>query len=267
MNSLSCLKASLWSVVIVTGMTGSAFAGHGHGGGGHAGGGHGGGHHGGMGGGTMHHGGGTTHHHGGNYGGSYYGGGYSGLRFGIGGLGYGSGYGGYGGYGYGGSPYGYGSRYYSTPQYYTTPTYSYPSTVIINSTPSVPAPSYDNGPIVILAPAANDKPIEYTLNGQSFTMKPGQSQKFNHDRDWIVDFDRGDGKSSAQYGLKAATYKFKMTDKGWELFEAATPEPPTAAAQGEEPKPIDLVKPVEKTVPQKGTDEAPAPAKAEGDGK
>ena len=117
-----------------------------------------------------------------------------------------------------------------------------------------------------LAPAANDKPIEYTLNGLSFTMKPGQSQKFNHDRDWIVGFDRGDGKGSAQYGLKAATYKFKMTEKGWELFEAATPEPPTAAAQGEEPKPIDLVKPVEKTVPLKGTDETPTPAPAQGEG-
>ena len=268
MNSIRSLKASLWSVVIVTSLTGSAFAGHGHAGGGgghvgggHIGGGHVGGHHGGMGGGRMHHGGGHS-------GGSYYSGGNSGLRFGFGGLGYGSGY---GGYGYGGSPYGYGSGYYSAPRYYyTTPTYSYPSTMIINSTPSTPAVSYDNGPIVILAPAANDKPIEYTLNGLSFTMKPGQSQKFNHDRDWIVGFDRGDGKGSAQYGLKAATYKFKMTEKGWELFEAATPEPPTAAAQGEgegeEPKPIDLVKPVEKTVPQKGTDETPTPAPAQGEG-
>ena len=104
----------------------------------------------------------------------------------------------------------------------------------------------------------------------SFSMKPGQSQKFNHDRGWIVDFNRGDGKGSAQYGLKALTYKFKMTDKGWELFEAATPEPPTAAAaQGEEPKPIDVVKPAEKADQPKKTEEAPtpAPAKAEGDTK
>ena len=229
----------------------------------------------------MHHGGGTTHHHhngGSYYGGGYYGGsGYSCLRFG---LGYGSGFGGYGyggypygsgfgDYGYGGYPYGYGSGLYSTPRYYystptyTTPTYSYPSTVIINSTPSVPAPSFDNGPIVITSPAANDKPIEYTLNGQSFTMKPGQSQKFNHDRDWIVGFDRGDGKGATQYSLKASAYKFKKTDNGWELFEAAKPEPPTAssAAQGEEPKPIDLVKPVEQTVqPKKATPDAPVPA-------
>ena len=274
MTSFSSLKAWMWSVVIVTSLTGSAFAQHGHGGGGHAGGGHSGG---------AHHGGGTTHHHhgGGNYyGGGYGGGGYSGLRFGFGGLGYGSGYGGYGGYGYGGSPYGYGygSGLYSTPRYYystpnyTTPTYSYPSTVIINSTPAAPAPTFDNGPIVITSPATNDKPIGYTLNGQSFTMKPGQSQKFNHDRDWIVGFDRGDGKGATQYGIKAAAYKFKMTANGWELFEAAIPEPPTAssAAPGEAPQPIDLVQPVEQTVrPRKVLPEAPTPAldKAEGDTK
>ena len=275
MTSFSSLKAWMWSVVIVTSLTGSAFAQHGHSGGGHAGGGHSGG---------AHHGGGTTHHHhhgGGNYfGGGYYGGGYSGLRFGFGGLGYGSGYGGYGGYGYGGSPYGYGygSGLYSTPRYYystpnyTTPTYSYPSTVIINSTPAAPAPTFDNGPIVITSPATNDKPIGYTLNGQSFTMKPGQSQKFNHDRDWIVGFDRGDGKGATQYGIKAAAYKFKMTANGWELFEAAIPEPPTAssAAPGEAPQPIDLVQPVEQTVrPRKVLPEAPTPApdKTEGDTK
>ena len=262
MNSFRSLKVSMWGLVIVTSLTGSAFAQHGHGGGGHSGGGH----HGGMSGGTAHH-----HHNGGSYyGGGYYGGsGYSGLRFG---LGYGSGF---GGYGYGGYPYGYGSGLYSTPRYYystptySVPSYSYPSTVIINSTPAAPAPSFDNGPIVITSPATNDKPIGYSLNGQSFTMKPGQSQKFHHDRDWIVGFDRGDGKGATQYGLKAAAYKFKMTGNGWELFEAAAPEPPTASsvAPGEAPKPIDLVQPVEQTVQPKAKAEAPAPAKVEGDAK
>ena len=218
MNPFSSFKAWMWSVVIVTGLTGSALAQHGHGGGGHAGGGHGGVHHGG---GTTHH-----HHHGGYSGGGYYGGGYggygySGIRIGIGGLGYGSGYGGYP-YGYG-SGLGYGGGYYSAPRYYSTPTYaaptySYPSTVIVNSAPSIPAPTFDNGPIVITAPASNDQPIEYLLNGQTFTIKPGQSQKFNHDRDWIVDFNRGEGKGTGKYSLKATTYKFKMTANGWLQF-------------------------------------------------
>lgn len=234
MNSFCSVKAWMWSVVIVTGLTGSVLAGHGHGGGGghHGGGGHVGGHHGGWSGGGGHH----HHHHGG-----YYGGGYGGYYRGYSGFGIGLGY---GGYGYGGYPYGYGSgAYYSTPRYYystptyVTPSYSYPSNVIINSTPSVPAPTFDNGPIVIIAPAANDAPVQYTLNGSPFTMKPGQSQKFRHDRDWVIEFDRGEGKGMAQYSLKASAYKFKKTDNGWELFEAAKPEPPV-----DPPAPMDDLK-------------------------
>lgn len=222
MNPFSSLKAWLWSAVIVTGLTGSAFAQHRHSG--------------------SHHSGGSTHHH-------HHSGGSSSFRFSYGGFGYGYPsygfgygygsypyrYGGYSGYGYGGS--GIGLRIYSTPSYYyTTPSYAYPSyaapvystpsTVIVNSAPSIPAPTFDNGPIVITAPASNDKPIEYQLNGQPFTIKPGQSQKFKHDRDWVVEFNRGVGKGTSKYSLKATVYKFKMTDNGWELFEAAKPEPP-----------------------------------------
>ncbi len=173
--------------------------------------------------------------------------------------------GGYGGYGYGGYPsYGFGSSYYSTPRYYystpayTQPTYSYPSTVIVNSAPSIPAPTFDNGPIVITAPATNDKPVEYLLNGQSFTIKPGQSQKFNHDRDWVVDFNRGEGKGTGKYSLKATTYKFKMTNNGWELFEAAKPEPPMDDVSSD----AVIVKPKAPPVAP-----APAPDKTEGDAK
>lgn len=220
----------MWSLAILAGLTGSAFANHkgGSGGGRSGGGGH---HHGGSSGGSgHHHHGGSSHHH--HHHGGYYGGyrGYSGFGIGIGGLGYG--YGGYpygyGGYGYGGYPYGYGTGYYSSPSYYySTPAYSYPSTVIVNTRPAVPAPTFDHGPIVITAPATNEQPVEYALNGQPFSIKPGQSQKFRHDRDWVVDFDRGNGKGAGKYSLKAGTYKFKRTDNGWELFEAAKPDPPT----------------------------------------
>ncbi len=219
MNPFRSLKACMWSAVIVSILAGSAFADHRRGGSGYRGGGSSRG----------------------------YSGGSSSFRFSYGGLGYGYPsygfgygsypyrYGGYSGYGYGGS--GIGLRIYSTPTYYySTPAYTYPSyatpayptpsTVIVNSAPSIPAPTFDNGPIVISAPATNDKPIDYLLNGQPFSIKPGQSQKFKHDRDWIVDFDRGNGKGTGKYSLKATSYKFKMTDNGWELFEAAKPEPP-----------------------------------------
>ncbi len=254
MNPFRSLKACLCSAVIVTCLTAAAFADHRHSGG-------------------------TSHHHHGYSRGS------SSFRFSYGGFGYG--YPSYGyGYGYGGYPYGHGGfgpsiglRIYSTPRYYSTPNYVYPSyaapvysapsTVIMNSPPSIPAPTFDNGPITIVAPASNSKPVEYTLNGQSFTMKPGQSQRFQHDRDWIVTFDRGPGKGTGKYSLKPSVYKFKPTDNGWELFEAAHPEPPTDAASSEPPKPIELVQPLEETVKPKAIPKAPAPApdKAEDDAK
>lgn len=158
------------------------------------------------------------------------------LYIGQGGSGYGRSYGGYGygsGYGYGG----YGSGYYSSPNYYygqsySAPNYYTPSQVYVGSTvvPSGPqAPTFDGGAIVLTNPAANTDSVDYALNGQPFVMKPGQSQRFNHNRDWIVEFNRGDGSSFAKYSLKSATYKFKPTSRGWELFEQADSQPAVGA--------------------------------------
>lgn len=184
------------------------------------------------------------HSHG--YGGSGYGSGFggSGLRLYIG-PGYGSNYG-YGGYGnsyYGGSrSY---SPSYSTPTYvqpsyqYVQPSYQYVAPSIGNYTVTQPirslppTPTFDGGPIVLTNPAANDKPVEYSVNGSRFVIKPGQSQKFVHDREWIVEFDRGQNFGSAQYSLKATNYKFKPTAQGWELFESAG----SVAPRGNAPAP------------------------------
>ncbi|MBC7818291.1 MAG: hypothetical protein IAG10_15500 [Planctomycetaceae bacterium] len=166
------------------------------------------------------------------------------LNIGRGGYGYGRGYGGWGGYGggynrgWGGGYYGggYGSGYYSPGYYgqtYSSPNYYYaPSQVYTDSTvvPSGPqAPTFDGGSIVLTNPATNTETIEYGLNGQAFTMKPGQTQRFTHDRDWIVEFERGVSNNVARYGLKSTSYKFKRTSNGWELFEQADSRPTAGA--------------------------------------
>ena len=222
MSPRSIIKACVLSVVFILGVSNASFAQH-HGGGHHSGGGH-------YSGGSVHHGGGAHNHY---HGGGYYGGGFGG-----------SGYNNY--WGYGAPQYGYGSgfgigiysspqyysppQYYAAPQYYSAPTYStpgysYPSTVGVTPRAPIAQPVFDNGPIVITSPATNGKSIDYTLNGSRFSIKPGQSQKFTHDRDWIVEFSRGNGMGAGQYTLKATTYKFKQTVKGWELFEAANNQP------------------------------------------
>lgn len=180
----------------------------------------------------------ADHRHGG--GGWRGGGGWGGV--GIGGRNFqlyigrgGYGYGGYGG-GWGGYYGGY-SPYYSSPGYYygqtySSPYYYSPGQVYTESTivPSGPqAPMFDGGSIVLTNPATNPDTVEYALNGQPFVMKPGQSQRFTHDRDWIVEFNRGDGSNFARYSLKSATYKFKPTSNGWELFEQADSRPTIGA--------------------------------------
>jgi hypothetical protein len=160
------------------------------------------------------------------------------LNIGRGGYGYGRGYGwgGYGG-GWGGGYYGgYGSGYYSpgyyygqtySSPYYYTPGQVYSDTVVVPSGPQ--APMFDGGSIVLTNPATNPETVEYALNGQPFAMRPGQSQRFTHDRDWIVEFNRGDGSNFARYSLKSATYKFKPASNGWELFEQAESRPSVGA--------------------------------------
>ena len=190
---------------------------------------------------------------GGGWGGIGIGGGGLQLNIGRGGYGYGRGYGGYGygggygpgwgggyyggyGRGWGGGYYGgYGSGYYSPGYYgqtYSSPNYYTPSQVYTDSTvaPSGPqSPTFDGGSIVLTNPATNTETIEYGLNGQTFSMKPGQTQRFTHDRDWIVEFDRGVSNNVARYGLKSTSYKFKRTSNGWELFEQADSRPAAGA--------------------------------------
>lgn len=177
----------------------------------------------------------------GGRGGGYYGGGY---RGGVG-IGIGSGYYGSGYYGSGlsigiGRPYGYGYRgygsggyrpygagyggYYGTPQYYSTPTYIQPAPVY-----TVPSAPISTGDVTILFPSdGTEAVVDYTLNGNSYSMRTGQSQRFPNDRLWTIEFDRGGDFGTARYSLSPGTFKFKLTDRGWELVRAASDLPTPA---------------------------------------
>ena len=161
-------------------------------------GGHHSGHHG------SHHGGHRGGHHGGHHGGH--------SSFGIH-------IGGFGGY-YGGNYY---DRYYARPQvyYYEAETYQ-----------SAPAPPrYSGAPITISNLKGSAGGLTYHLNQWTFTIKPGESQKIKHDRDWVIRFDRGKQQGSAEYSLTGGLYTAKQTPDGWDLFTTnekkdAPPAPP-----------------------------------------
>ena len=175
-----------------------------------------------------HHGGG--HYGGGHYGGGHYGGGlYSGhhhhstghLHLGYGGYGYG-GYGGYGGSGYYPT---YGSGYVNSGVNYYTPPVVVQNVVPSNVVPySIQTSSNgtvaNGGTIKIVNPSDSGGEVSYTLNGNPYSIKPGHAQTIQNDRLWTVAFGSGGTVGNVRYSLQPATYKFKVTDGGWNLFKA-----------------------------------------------
>jgi hypothetical protein len=107
---------------------------------------------------------------------------------------------------------------------------------------STPQATFDNGEITIFSPPTNTVDVEYSLNGVSYTMKPGSMQKFTNDRIWIVNFNIGNGQNT-KYTLATGRYKFKQTEAGIGLFmtqqspeaPAPVPEPDSSATSANEP--------------------------------
>lgn len=88
---------------------------------------------------------------------------------------------------------------------------------------SVPATVYDGGPIVISCPSDAPAPISYVLNGYTYTMKPGESQQFTNDRNWVVQFTRGvPGTADRKYTLSTGKYRFDPSSQGWDLVTDRT---------------------------------------------
>ena len=92
--------------------------------------------------------------------------------------------------------------------------------------PSPPPVTYDNGEIVIFSPPTNTQDAQYTLNGASYTMKPGTLQKFANDRVWTIETNiKG---QVVKYNLSAGRYKFSQNGSVMNLY--TTKEHPEAAS-------------------------------------
>lgn len=60
-------------------------------------------------------------------------------------------------------------------------------------------------------------PVNYSLGGKIFAIKPGESQKRTIERPTVIAFGSGGTKGDLRYTLKPGTYRFIATDKGWDL--------------------------------------------------
>ena len=124
--------------------------------------------------------------------------------------------------------YGYQQPYtYQQPYVYQQPVYQQQYVQNVVPTNVVPYPIQSNvgmiangGTIKILNPAESGGEIRYTLNGTAYSIKPGYAQTIQNDRNWTVDFGSGGTGGNVRYSLQAGTYKFKVTDAGWNLFKS-----------------------------------------------
>ena len=129
---------------------------------------------------------------------------------------------------------------------YSSPTYSMPAYVAPSympsyaPTPSIvsPAPYTTNripvpnsatisrgGQFVLTNPRENGGPIQYSLNEYTYTINPGESQRVDMDRDWIIKFDNGLSRNIS-YRMQQGNYEFTVSDrKGWDIARRAAAQP------------------------------------------
>ena len=74
----------------------------------------------------------------------------------------------------------------------------------------------DLGRILLLNPETNNGTVQYLVDGQPFTMEAGMMQDLPFSKT-LIQFDRGAEFGKAKYTLTPGTFRFVVTDKGWEL--------------------------------------------------
>ena len=71
-------------------------------------------------------------------------------------------------------------------------------------------------PITILNPAETGRTVSYTLGSTAYSIEPSRSLAHN-DGTQVIAFDRGTLFGQASYTLQPGTYRFVMTNTGWDL--------------------------------------------------
>ncbi len=72
--------------------------------------------------------------------------------------------------------------------------------------------------VLLMNPTRAGANVRYRLNGETYIMKPGMSQKLPRGS-WVIEFDRGGSVGMSQYRLADGTYHFTPTETGWELYK------------------------------------------------
>lgn len=78
-----------------------------------------------------------------------------------------------------------------------------------------------SGKVLITNPADSGGDVNYVLNGNNFSIQPGQTQSLDNDRVWTIDFASGGQRGGVRYTLSPGQFKFVVKESGWELVRVA----------------------------------------------
>ena len=76
-------------------------------------------------------------------------------------------------------------------------------------------------PVKIVNPSATNATISFSIDGQSYSLPPGETHLYSlrAGADSLIEFGRGSEFGDARYTLNSGTYTFAATPKGWNLFQ------------------------------------------------
>ncbi len=77
------------------------------------------------------------------------------------------------------------------------------------------------GKVLITNPADSGGDVNYVLNGNNYSIQPGQTQSLDNDRVWTIEFASGGPRGGVRYSLSPGQFKFVVKESGWELVRAA----------------------------------------------
>ena len=101
------------------------------------------------------------------------------------------------------------------------------STAFAPSQPADP-PQPAASQVVIVNPAENQSTLAFSVDGQSYSLTAGNSQRLDATPGMTIEFDRGLAGDTARYSLTAGTYTFKFAEKGWDLISDSPSASPVA---------------------------------------
>jgi hypothetical protein len=84
---------------------------------------------------------------------------------------------------------------------------------------------------IVLVNADEQFSIRYTVNGEEHEMKPRYEHSLSGGDRWLVEFDRGNDLGIARYKVISGTYKFVVTERGWDLVKKASQALDTSTKQ------------------------------------